>query len=56
MDHGQFMQNALNTVGPVDQAKRSVLHFRFGTTPFKAGFPAVIEISQLLSLSARTLI
>ena len=24
--HGQFMQNALNTVGPVDQAKRSVLH------------------------------
>ena len=26
MDNGQFMQNALNTVGPVDQAKRSVLH------------------------------
>ena len=24
--HGQFMQNALNTVGPVEQAKRSVLH------------------------------
>ena len=24
--HGQFMQNALNVGGPVDQAKRSVLH------------------------------
>ena len=30
--HGQFMQNALNTVGPVDQAKRSVLHLPVSQT------------------------